>query len=119
MSDRRNQVVVQATGLLAVAWGTLLLTRGDRLWRTVDGASATPVDELAIRALGARHLIQGAAQVVAPTHLQRVFVAVDLIHTTTMLALAAADNGRRRPALLTAGVAAASAATTLAVRAAR
>lgn len=118
MSDRRDQVV-RAAGLLAATWGALLLTRGDELWQTVDGGSVTPVDELAIRALGARHLTQGAAQVLAPARFQRVFIAVDVIHTATMLALAAADPGRRRPALLTAGVAAASAATTLAVRASR
>ena len=118
MSDRRDQVV-RAAGLLAATWGALLLTRGDALWQAVDGGSATPVDELALRALGARHLAQGAAQAIAPDRLQRAFIAVDLIHAATMLALAAADPGRRRPALLTAGVAAASAATTLAVRAPR
>ncbi len=118
VSDRRDQVV-RGAALLAATWGALLWTRGDAIWRAVDGGSATPVDELAIRALGARHLVQGAAQVMAPHRLQRVFIAVDVIHTATMLALAAADPGRRRPALLTAGVAAASAATTLAVRASR
>jgi len=119
VSDRRELGAVRAAGLVSVAWGALLLTQGDQLWQTVDGAPPTPLDELAVRALGARHLAQGTAQVIAPTRFQRVFVAVDVIHTATMLAVAAADPGRRRPALLTAGVAAASAATTLAARVSR
>ncbi len=119
MSGRRDTVLVRGTGILGVGWGALLLTRGPQVWSRVAGSPPGEVDEMALRVLGARHLAQGAFQTLAPTHFQRLFVAVDVIHTATMLALAAVDPSRRRPALLTAAVAAASAATTSTVRASR
>ena len=119
MRERPDLVLVRGAGLLGTAWGVLLLTRGREIWTRVDGSAPGQVDDVAISLLGARHLAQGAVQLTAPTHFQRTLVAVDVIHTATMLVLAAADRGRRRPALLTAGVAAASAAATVAARAAR
>lgn len=120
MSDRRRDtVLVRGAGLLAAGWGVLLLTRGREIWSRVDGSEAGNADEMAMRLLGARHLAQGLVQTLAPTHFQRLFVAVDVIHTATMVGLAAVDQSRRRPALVTAAVAAASAATTVAVRASR
>lgn len=111
--------IVRAGGVLGMAWGVTLLVRGRTVWRAVAGADPTPGDELAMRFLGARHLVQGGLQLSAPSHGQRLYVAVDLIHAATMGVLAAADPARRRPATVTGSVALVSAATTLAARAAR
>ncbi len=119
MSHRRDLVLIRGAGLLGTAWGVVLLTRGRKVWAAVEDSLPGPVDEVAISLLGVRHLLQGAAQLSAPARFQRTFVAVDVIHAATMLALAAADRGRRRPALLSAGVAAASAVVTVAGRACR
>ncbi|HET7823211.1 MAG TPA: hypothetical protein VFL10_16945 [Ornithinibacter sp.] len=104
---------VRATGGLGVAWGGLLLGRGDRVWRAVTGEAPTPVDLRAVEALGLRHLAQGTVQVVAPTRMRGAFVAIDLIHVLTMLPVAVADERRRRAAALTCAIALMSAATTL------
>lgn len=111
--------VVRAGGVVGMAWGVVLLVRGRSVWQALSGADPTPGDELAIRFLGARHLAQGALQVGAPTHGQRLYIVVDVIHAATMGALAVADPARRRPAALTGSVALVSAATTLAARAGR
>ncbi len=97
-----------------VVWGALLLTRGRDIWRAVTSEPATAQDLLAVRALGGRHLVQGAVQVVAPTRMRRTFVAVDLLHALTMVPVVVLDDRRRRAAALTGALALASAATTLA-----
>jgi len=106
--------LVRTAGALGVAWGALLLERGETTWGRVAGRPPTSADLVGVRVLGLRHLVQGAAQVAAPQRLRRLFVAVDVVHALTMLALAGADERRRRPAVLSAVVALASAATTTA-----
>ncbi len=101
MSEVRGTTLARGAGLVGVAWGVLLMTRGREIWARVDGTDPHAIDDVALQLLGARHLVQGAAQTAFPTHLQRFFVTVDVIHTATMLVLAAADPTRRRPALLT------------------
>lgn len=105
---------VRAAGGVGVAWGGLLLGRGGRVWRAVTGQAPTPVDLLAVEALGLRHLAQGTVQALAPTRMRGAFVAIDLIHVLTMLPVAVWDERRRRAAALTCAVALTSAATTLA-----
>ncbi|PKW27773.1 hypothetical protein [Phycicoccus duodecadis] len=105
---------VWAAGALGVAWGVALLARPEPLWRAVTGSGPHETDVLAARALGVRHLVQGAAQVAAPTHLRAVYVTVDLLHAATMLPLALRPGRRRRAGALTTAVALASAATTVA-----
>ncbi|MEO7069859.1 MAG: hypothetical protein ABI131_05125, partial [Nostocoides sp.] len=73
--------------------------------------------QVALRFLGARHLATGVVQVFFPGHFQRLEIAVDLIHTATMVGLAAADPPRRRPALVTAAVALASGMAGIGIRA--
>ena len=119
MTSGGPQAAIRATGLAGAAWGLLLLARGPEVWTRVEGSSPTEADRLALRFLGARHLVQGALQAAAPNHGQRLFVAVDALHVATMLALAAADPTRRRAALVTTAVAGASAAVTVTARAVR
>ncbi|MGV1009658.1 MAG: hypothetical protein ACOYBY_13760 [Dermatophilaceae bacterium] len=92
-------------GALGATWGMALLAAGPRIWAALTGDHPTEADQLAVRALGARHLGQGVFQAVLPTTGQRVLAAVDLLHATSMLALAAGDRTRRRPALVSATVA--------------
>ena len=104
----RGMTVVGAAG---VAWGGLLLLRGDIVWRRVAGSAPTPHAAWAVRVLGLRHLLQGIAQTVWPWRWARLWVAVDATHAATMLPLAVVGGPSRRPALLSAVVAAAGAGT--------
>lgn len=108
--------LARLTGVVAVAWGGVLLVRGRDVWLAVDGRPPGELDELALRFLGLRHLVQGASQVVAPARFQRAFVAVDVLHAVSMAALAVVDEPRRRPALLTGGTAAVTALLAVAAR---
>lgn len=95
-ADRLTRV----SGGLALLWGAVLLARGRDVWVAVDDRAPTRVDERALRVLGVRHLMQGGAQVVAPARFQRLFIAVDVAHAVSMVAVAAVDERRRRPALV-------------------
>lgn len=108
--------LMRALGVGGIAWGAALLTAGPQIWRYLDDRGPTEIDQIALRFLGARHLATGVVQVFFPGHFQRLEIAVDLIHSATMVALAAADPPRRRPALVTAGVALASAVGSAAIR---
>jgi hypothetical protein len=98
------------SGAAGVVWGAVLLTAGPRIWVGLTGHRPTEVDRLGLRALGARSLGQGAFQLVAPTTGRRLIIAVELLHATSMLALAVFDRPRRRPALVSASVAVTNAA---------
>jgi hypothetical protein len=110
-SDR----LARASGIAASVWGTLLLVRGRELWLLLDG-EPLPVDEVAIRILGLRHLVQGVAQAAMPSRFRRLCIGIDVAHAGSMFWLAAVDERRRRPALATAGAALGAAALTLAAR---
>ena len=66
--------------------------------------------------LGARHLLQGLGQVLLPRHLARVYVAIDVLHAASMVAVAVAAPVRRRAALVSGSVAALSAVTCVLAR---
>ncbi len=119
MSLRRDELVVRTVGVLGMAWGALLLGCGGRIWRKVDGEPPTVLDDVATRVLGGRHLVQGAAEALAPGHLRRTYAGVDLLHAATMVALARSDRDRRRAATVSAAVALGSAVTLLAAEALR
>ena len=104
---------VRAAGATGALWGLAILGRGRTIWSVVAQEPPTPVDQLAIDALGLRHVGQGLVQAVAPTRLRGVFVGIDLIHVLTMLPVVVADKRRRRAAGLSCAVALGSAATTL------
>ncbi len=103
---------VRGVGLAGVVWGGVLLARGDSVWRAVEHRSPTAAAEVAIRALGIRHVVQGVLQVLAPARTRRPAVVVDVAHALSMLGLGIADPGPRRAAALTGGVALAGAAVT-------
>lgn len=111
MSARLGRLLVRGTGLAGVAWGVVLLTRGEEVWRALDDLAPTPADAAATRVLGGRHVVQGALETLLPDHLHRTFVVVDLLHAASMVALAAADPDRRRVALVSGTVAACGAAS--------
>ena len=114
--SRASDRLAWTSGVAAAVWGTALLAAGGPLWTVVTGRRPGQVDELAVRALGARHLVQGVAQAIAPRLGQRFFVGVDVVHAASMVWLATVDEQRRRPALVSAAVAASAAALTLAAR---
>ncbi len=107
-------VLPRLVGSAGVAWGALLLSRGDQVWRAVEGRSPDDLEEGALRVLGVRHLVQGLGQVAAPRATAPLAVAVDVVHAASMAALAAASPSRRRAALVTGGVSLAGAMLTIA-----
>lgn len=105
-----------AVGAAGIGWGTVLLVAGSPVWRRLTGHAPSEVDEIAVRFLGARHVATGVTQVLFPARLQRVEIAVDLLHAATMVGLAVLDPPRRRPALVTAAVALGGASAVTAIR---
>lgn len=99
----------RAAGLAGLAWGALLLGRGDSLWRGLTGRAPSPVEHRVVTVLGLRHVGQGLLQTAAPGALSRLWFLTDLAHAASMGALAGADPARRRPALLSGAVSLASA----------
>jgi hypothetical protein len=98
------------SGPLGVVWGAVLLSAGSRMWVGLTGHRPTELDRFGLWALGARSLGQGVFQLAAPTTGRRLFLATELLHATSMLALAGGDRPRRRPALVSASVALTNAA---------
>lgn len=109
--------LMRALGVGGIVWGAALLTAGPRIWRHVDGQGPTEGDRVALRFLGARHVATGVTQVLFPGRFQRLEITIDLIHTATMVGLAALGPPRRRPALVTAAAALASAMAGIGIRA--
>lgn len=108
---------VRATAVLRAGWGLTLLLVPGRLVPVPAPAGAVP----AARVLGARHLLQAVATVIAPAGPVPVLGAVvDTLHTGSLLVLAAAAPRWRRAALLDAvvesGLTAAAWSATQAVR---
>ncbi len=116
-SSNTDLRLMRALGVIGIAWGTAILTSGSQIWRHLDDRRPTESDEVALRFLGARHLATGMAQMLLPGRFQRLEITIDLIHSATMVALAAVDPPRRRPALVTAAVALASGMAGIAIRA--
>jgi hypothetical protein len=100
------------SGVVGVIWGAVLLSAGPRIWVRLTGDHPTQADRVGLWALGARDLGQGVFQLVAPTTGRRLIVAVELLHATSMVALAVGNRPRRRPALVSASVALTNAALT-------
>ncbi len=105
-------VLPRLAGAGGVVWGTWLLLHGDEVWRRVEHREPETAEELGIRFLGGRHLVQGLAQLVAPRATSGLAVGVDVVHAASMGALAAVSPTRRRAALVTGAVALAGAGIT-------
>lgn len=81
----------------------------------LSGGRSTP-DNTIVRVLGGRQLLQGAVQVIRPApDVVWGGIAVDLIHTASMLVLSALWPKYRRAALSSAAIATVSAAAGAAV----
>jgi len=100
---------VRLLAVVGAGWAGLLTTVGPRVWVALTGHRPSERDRVLVRVLGARHLVQGVWQGIAPSRGRRLFLWVDLIHSASMLALAGLDRPRRRPALVSATAALASA----------
>ena len=98
-------VLPRVAGAGGIAWGAVLLARGDEVWQAVEGRVPDDVERLATQVLAVRHQVQGLAQLAAPRATSGVVVAVDVVHAATMAALAAASPRHRRAALVTGAVA--------------
>lgn len=96
---------VRPLGLAGVAWGVLLLARGDAVFRSVQARPPSSAERAALVALGFRHTGQGLLQLAVPRHLHRTWVGVDLLHAVSMLAVAWAAPSRRRAAVTSAALA--------------
>ncbi len=116
MSAHAGGVLPRLVAAGGMAWGAVLLARGDRVWSVLEGRDPDDIEELGIRALGGRHLLQGVAQLAAPRATGPLVVSVDVLHAATMGLLAVASPTRRRAALVTGGVALVSAGLTGASR---
>ncbi|MBA8794087.1 hypothetical protein FHX74_001692 [Friedmanniella endophytica] len=101
---------LRPVGVLGLAWGAVLLSRGDQLFASLEGRLAVGIESDAITVLGLRHAGQGLVQLIAPRRFARLYTGIDLLHAASMVALAVRDPTRRRAAGVSAGVAALSAA---------
>lgn len=93
------------------AWGALLLAVPGPALAVVPGASKTLVARRVARLLGARQCLQAAAVMAGSRRVARAWW-VDALHSSSMLALAAAVPAARRLAGVDAAIAAAFAAAT-------
>jgi hypothetical protein len=107
-----GRTLPRLVGLAGIAWGAVLLARGDDLWQAVEGRGPTDDEQLVTGILGARHVLQGVAQVLAPRLTRVPVVLVDVGHAASMVALAAREPRYQRPALASGAVALTSAALT-------
>jgi len=105
-------VLPRLVGASGMAWGAVLLARGDAVWRAVEGRAPDDMERFATRVLGGRHVVQGGVQLVAPRASSGVVARVDVLHALSMAPLAVASPPRRRAAVLSGTVALASAALT-------
>lgn len=97
-------------GALGVAWGTALFVYPDAVWERVAGRRCTDDEQLVTQLLGARHVVQGLAEVVAPRVARGPARFLDASHALSMVSLAAWRREYAPPALASAAVAVAGAA---------
>jgi hypothetical protein len=99
------------------AWGALLVFAPAVPLHALTGGSEPAGGPSLLRVLGARHVLQAALTLAAPTPWTlRLGAVADALHCASGLAFAAIDDRERRAALLDASIAAAwAAASVLAV----
>lgn len=98
-------------GATTAAVGAVALFRPRPVATLVSGDGPAP-DTSVVRILGARQLLQGGVLFICPAPLLVIGgLVVDVLHATSMLAVAAIRPGYRRPALASAAVAGTSAVT--------
>jgi hypothetical protein len=111
MSGQSVALPSRVVGVANTALGVVLLTRPVAV---ADAAAGSiPPGPGWVRLLGARYLVQGAAQASMPrVEVLQLSVVVDTLHAASMVALAMLRAEYRRPALISAAVATGSAAVT-------
>lgn len=104
---REPAAALRALGLAEAAWGAALLAAPGRLVAAAHGGPPPPRSTGVARVLGARQLAQGAlTALTAGPRVTGGAAAVEGLHGTSMVALAAASSRYRRLALVSAAVAA-------------
>lgn len=102
---RASRGLIRVLGGLTAALGTGLLLQPHRLARRICGSQDVPND-VVLRVLGAREVVQGVAQIAYPKKdLVVSCIAVDALHVLSMLVLAAVWPSYRRAALASATMA--------------
>jgi hypothetical protein len=97
---------IRAQELLRAGWGLALLSVPDVVVSRLGAATPDLRTRRVARVLGARHLLQAAVTIVAPSRwVLRWGGFADLAHASTDLALAAVDARYRRAALIDACIA--------------
>lgn len=89
----------RALGAARVAWGTALLLAPKRLVKAAGG-QPDPAAVRVARLLAGRHLAQGALELAAWPRWRRAGEAVDLLHSASLLPVAALDRRQRRALLV-------------------
>lgn len=93
------------TAGIGAAWGATLLVHAARLDSGADGQTASRIEVLAIRVLGARHLAEAAALGWLGPRARRLVVLTEGVHAASMVALAAGSPRYRRAAITSAAMA--------------
>jgi hypothetical protein len=88
----------------------MLFVYPDAVWERVAGRRCTGDEQLVTQLLGARHVVQGLAEMVAPRASRGPARFTDASHALSMVALAAWRREYAPPALASAAVALAGAA---------
>lgn len=100
--------------LARAGWGALLVVTPSVPLRILTGGSEPTGGRALLRVLGARHVLQAAATMAAPTGWTlRLGAVADALHCASALAFATFDDRESRAALLDAAIAGAWAATSL------
>lgn len=84
---------------IRLVWGAILVTAPRRVIRAV-GAEDIRKSRMVARALGARHVVQGAVDLKVGRRADRLSAAIDGLHATTAALLAVTDRRWRRPAAI-------------------
>lgn len=96
---------MRTLGLARAGWAAALLLKGRTIWTVVNGRAPTSTERRVVDLLAIRHLVQGVSQVTAPRRLEKVWVAVDVLHALSMVPVVIKDQRHRRAALVTGSVA--------------
>lgn len=107
MSSRHPAPVpsLRRLGAAQVVWGVVLLGAGQELFRRLEGRVPDETEWIGLRALGARHVVQGSLEVLLPHRLGRLHAGVDAIHAGSMLLVVLLQPQRRRVAAASGGLA--------------
>lgn len=96
---------LRPVGLAGLVWGSVLVVSGKKLFTQVQGRGPSSGERTAITLLAVRHLGQGVLQVLAPHHLSTVYAGIDVLHASSMVAIAVKEPTLRRAALTSGAIA--------------